>query len=267
VTGRGSAAQRDVLENARRRWPAVQFELVEVAVQGPQAVQQVREALEHLDRQPHIDVIVIARGGGSLEDLLPFSDESLVRAVAAARTPVISAIGHEQDAPLLDLVADYRASTPTDAGKRVVPDITEQRTLIDGLRRRGTRALSHRLDRETATLQALRSRPVLAAPLTDLDRRGGEIADWRARARRCLAGRLDAASTDLGHTLARVRALSPAATLERGYAVVQRRDGHVVRVTDDVTTGEDLHVRVSDGRFPVVVAPSGGSGPSAGGAS
>jgi exodeoxyribonuclease VII large subunit len=267
VTGRGSAAQRDVLENARRRWPAVQFELLEVAVQGPQAVQQVREALEHLDRAPHIDVIVIARGGGSLEDLLPFSDESLVRAVAAARTPVISAIGHEQDAPLLDLVADYRASTPTDAGKRVVPDISEQRQLIDALRRRGFRALTHRLDRETATLQALRSRPVLAAPLTDLDRRAAELADWRGRARRCLSARLDGASSDLGHALARVRALSPAATLERGYAVVQRRDGHVVRAGADVTTGEDLHVRVADGRFMVVVAPATASGqPIAGGA-
>jgi exodeoxyribonuclease VII small subunit len=168
---------------------------------------------------------------------------------------VISAIGHEQDAPLLDLVADYRASTPTDAGKRVVPDISEQRELIDGLRRRGIRALSHRLDRETATLQALCSRPVLAAPLTDLDRRGAEIGDWQARARRCLAGRLDGAASDLGHALARVRALSPAATLERGYAVVQRRDGQVVRATDDVTTGEDLEVRVTDGRFAVVVAP------------
>jgi exodeoxyribonuclease VII large subunit len=238
----------------------VRFELLEVAVQGPQAVQQVREALEHLDRSPHIDVIVIARGGGSLEDLLPFSDESLVRAVAAARTPVISAIGHEQDAPLLDLVADYRASTPTDAGKRVVPDITEQRQLIDALRRRGFRALTHRLDREAATLQALRSRPVLAAPLTDLDRRAAELADWRGRARRCLGARLDGAASDLSHALARVRALSPAATLERGYAVVQRRDGLVVRASADVTTGEDLHVRVADGHFAVVVAPTAGSG-------
>jgi exodeoxyribonuclease VII large subunit len=180
---------------------------------------------------------------------------------------VISAIGHEQDAPLLDLVADYRASTPTDAGKRVVPDISEQRQLIDALRRRGFRALTHRLDRETATLQALRSRPVLAAPLTDLDRRAAELADWRGRARRCLSARLDGATSDLGHALARVRALSPAATLERGYAVVQRRDGHVVRAGADVTTGEDLHVRVADGRFMVVVAPATASGqPIAGGA-
>jgi exodeoxyribonuclease VII large subunit len=257
VTGRGSAAQRDVLENSRRRWPAVRFELIEVAVQGPQAVQQVTDAVLSLDRHPEVDVIVVARGGGSLEDLLPFSDESLIRAVSAARTPVVSAIGHEQDSPLLDLVADFRASTPTDAGKRVVPDIGEQRQLVDGLRRRAYRAMAGRLEREAAALTALRSRPVLAAPVRELDRRGQEVAEWRDRARRTLGSRLDTAGADLVHTLARVRALSPAATLERGYAVVQRRDGHVVLAADDVSTGEDLSVRVAQGRFPVVVAPPG----------
>ena len=126
VCGRASAAEHDVVENARRRWPAVQFRLLEVAVQGTNAVPEVTGALAALDQDPEVDVIVVTRGGGSLEDLLPFSTEALIRAVAACRTPVVSAIGHESDVPLLDLVADVRASTPTDAAKRVVPDVVEE---------------------------------------------------------------------------------------------------------------------------------------------
>ena len=164
ICGRGSAAERDVLENAARRWPAVRFRVENASVQGGFAVAEVTDALQRLDADPAVEVIIIARGGGSVEDLLPFSDESLIRAVAASRTPVVSAIGHEQDAPLLDLVADVRASTPTDAARRVVPDVSEQLELIAGLRARARRRLAGQLDRELSWLAGVRSRPVLAAP-------------------------------------------------------------------------------------------------------
>ena len=152
ICGRDSAAQRDVQQNAGRRWPAVRFRIEQTAVQGPYAAEEIIDALRRLDADPEVDVIVIARGGGSLEDLLPFSDEALVRAVAACRTPVVSAIGHEQDTPLLDYVADVRASTPTDAAKRVVPDVAEQAALIAQLRDRARRCVTGWLDRETAWL-------------------------------------------------------------------------------------------------------------------
>lgn len=247
ICGRASAAERDVLENARRRWPAVAFTVREVAVQGPHAVGEVVAALSELDADPDIDVIVLARGGGSVQDLLPFSDETLVRAVAAARTPVVSAIGHEQDSPLVDGVADARASTPTDAAKLVVPDVAEQSDLVAGLARRARRTVTVHLDRERALLAALRSRPVLADPAAGLHRHAESVQALRDRARRCLAHRLDRAADDLKHRQHRVRALSPAATLERGYAVVQRADGSVLRDPAEVTAGDPLSIRVAGG--------------------
>jgi exodeoxyribonuclease VII large subunit len=253
VCGRSSAAEYDVLQNARRRWPAIRFRVLEVSVQGPSAVIQVVDALRALDRDPEVDVIVLARGGGSVEDLLPFSDETLVRAVAAARTPVVSAIGHEGDTPLVDLVADVRASTPTDAAKRIVPDLEEEAQRARHGRERLRAALRHRLDRDRAMLAAMRSRPILADPLAGLATRANEIADLRERTRRCLRHRLDHAVADIGHTRARVRTLSPAATLDRGYAVVQRLDGTVVREPADVSPGEELTVRLAGGQIAVTV--------------
>jgi exodeoxyribonuclease VII large subunit len=249
VCGRGSAAERDVCENAKRRWPAVLFTTEAVAVQGPYAVNEIIDAIGRLDRDPQVDVIVITRGGGSVEDLLPFSDEALCRAVAACRTPVVSAIGHEQDSPLLDLVADYRASTPTDAGKRVVPDVAEELARVGGLRDRARRTIVTRIDRETAGLAALRSRPVMSDPDALLRRHSDEISGLRDRSRRRLGAALDHAANDLQHTRARVVALSPAATLERGYAVIQTSDGTVVR--EPVEAGQELTVRVAGGRFEV----------------
>ena len=253
ITGRGSAAERDVVENARRRWPAVRIALREVAVQGPLAVSEVSAALRELDRAPEVEVIVLARGGGSLEDLLPFSDEALVRLVADARTPVVSAIGHEQDTPLLDLVADLRCSTPTDAAKRVVPDVGEQLTLVTVLRGRAHRAVAGRLEAEQHRLDGLRHRPVLATPERDLERRSGEFGALRDRGTRSLAAALDRAESGLVHSVARVRAMSPLATLERGYAVVQRSDGSVLRSADDAADGESLDVRLAAGRLNVSV--------------
>ncbi|MGW4381110.1 exodeoxyribonuclease VII large subunit [Kitasatospora sp. NPDC004531] len=253
VTGRGSAAERDVLENARRRWPAVRFEVRNVLVQGPQAVAQVCAAVRELDARPEVEVIVVARGGGSVEDLLPFSDEELVRTVAAARTPVVSAIGHEPDQPLLDFVADLRASTPTDAAKRVVPDVGEELARVRQLRDRARRHVVHRVEREAAGLASVRSRPALAAPTEAVAARGAEVTALVERARRVVGHRLDHAQTDLGHALARVVALSPLATLERGYAVLQRADGTVVTDPGQVAGGEELRARVAGGAFEVRV--------------
>jgi exodeoxyribonuclease VII large subunit len=254
ITGRAGAAERDVLTNARRRWPAIDFQVINVAVQGVNAVPEILEALRKLDRDDSIDVIILARGGGSFEDLLPFSDEALCRAVFACRTPVMSAIGHEPDAPLVDYVADVRASTPTDAGKRVVPDLAEEQRLIQVARGRLDRAVRNRLDREQHRLDAIRSRPSMARPTVLLDRLGEDIAAGTARMRRVLDHQLTRADGELGHTIARLRALSPSATLARGYAIVQKPDGHVVRSTTEVAGGEALRVRLDDGTLDVTVS-------------
>ncbi|MCW2887742.1 MAG: exodeoxyribonuclease large subunit [Streptosporangiaceae bacterium] len=252
ICGRDSAAERDVLENARRRWPAVAFQVENTAVQGSYAVGEVVEALHKLDTDPDIDVIIITRGGGSLEDLLPFSDETLVRSVAAARTPVVSAIGHEQDSPILDLVADLRASTPTDAAKKVVPDVREQLQLVRQLRDRGRRCVTGRVEREQAWLAGVLSRPALADPVREVERKDEQILALRDRARRCLSGALDRAADELSHTRARLVALSPAATLQRGYAIVQHPDESVVRSAAEVGKGDELLIRLADGRLTAV---------------
>jgi len=226
VCGRNSAAMQDVLANARDRWPSMPFEIREVPVQGAQAVTAVSNAVTELDALPDVDVIIVTRGGGSVEDLLPFSNETLVRAVSACRTSVVSAIGHEQDTPLLDLVADLRASTPTDAAKRVVPSLAEQRSLVSGLRQRAHLVLVHRID---ADAQA--------------------VAHRRERARSVLRSRIDRAANDVMHLSARVRALSPAATLERGYAIVLTEDGSIVRDAVDVPDGAMLDIRLAHGRL------------------
>jgi exodeoxyribonuclease VII large subunit len=254
ITGRASAAERDVLSNAKRRWPAVEFRVVNVAVQGPSAVSQIIDALAVLERDADVDVIVMARGGGSVEDLLAFSDEALCRAVFACRTPVISAIGHETDTPLVDFVADVRASTPTDAANRAVPDLSDELRLIATARARLDRAATNLLDREQQRLDAIRSRPVLANPTTMLDTRADQVKTLRERADRTLRHRLERASTELHHTLARIRALSPAATLERGYAIVERADdGRVVRDPADASPGDALRLRLAGGELAAMV--------------
>ncbi|MEV7420997.1 MULTISPECIES: exodeoxyribonuclease VII large subunit [unclassified Streptomyces] len=253
VCGRASAAERDVLENARRRWPAVRFEVRNTAVQGVNAVSQVVQAVEELDALPEVDVIIVARGGGSVEDLLPFSDEELVRAVAACRTPVVSAIGHEPDAPLLDLVADVRASTPTDAAKRTVPDVGEELERVQALRDRALRTVRGLLDREERGLAHALARPVMERPHRMVEDREAEVAALTDRSRRVLRHQLDRADSELSHTRARVVALSPAATLERGYAVLQRPDGTVVRSPAEVGAAEELRARVAEGEFTVRV--------------
>ncbi len=261
VTAPGSAAERDVLENARRRWPAVRFTLRYAAMQGTSSAAEVIEAVGRLDRDPAVEVIVVARGGGAVEDLLPFSDEGLLRAVFAARTPVVSAIGHEPDTPLLDLVADVRASTPTDAAKLVVPDVAEESARVVQLRLRGRQLLEARLAREQQGLDALRARPALADPGSGLRDRRDQVAALRERGRRSLHHQLDRAANDLRHQLARVRSLSPLATLQRGYAVVQDAHGHVVSDASGLAPGDELLVRVAAGRLSATVTSTSRTDP------
>ncbi len=255
ITGRASAAERDVTTVAAARWPAVRFTVRNTAVQGPAAVPQIAEALRELDADPDVEVIVVARGGGSVEDLLPFSDETLCRAIAACRTPVVSAVGHEPDNPLCDLVADLRAATPTDAAKQIVPDTAAEQSLINDLRRRTGQALRNWVLREQRALAQLRSRPVLADPLRALAARGEEVHRTRAAVRRDIT-RLIAVQTErVGHLSARLATLGPAATLARGYAVVQTipaegpasGPARVLRSVGDAPAGTRLRVRVSDG--------------------
>ncbi|MEZ5092049.1 exodeoxyribonuclease VII large subunit [Nocardioides sp.] len=253
VTAPGSAAERDVLDNARRRWPSVRFRVVHAAMQGTRAATEVIEALERLERDPEVDVVVVARGGGSVEDLLPFSDEAVVRAVHRMRTPVVSAIGHEPDQPLLDLVADVRASTPTDAAKLVVPDVAEEVRGVTWARDRIRAVLGQLVAQEQAGLDALRSRPALAEPTTLIGARVEEVDALLQRARRTLGHLLDRADDDLGHQRARARALSPLATLERGYAVLQGADGQVLTSVAAVAAGDAVAVRVADGRVHATV--------------
>ncbi|MFC8531631.1 exodeoxyribonuclease VII large subunit [Nocardia sp. NPDC057227] len=250
ITGRGGAAEHDVLTVARNRWPAVRFEIRNTAVQGAAAVPQILKALAELDADPAVEVIVLARGGGSVEDLLPFSDEALCRAIVAATTPVVSAIGHEPDSPLSDFVADLRAATPTDAAKRIVPDAAAELAGVRELRERAAGALRGWVRREERALAQLRSRPVLADPLREVERRAEEVERLRSAARRSAEHRVSGERTTLRHLREKLVAVGPAATMARGYAVVQRvngRERHVVRAVDEAPAGSQLRIRVADG--------------------
>ena len=249
ITGRASAAERDVVENARRRFAGARFQIENVATQGPSAVAEVIDALARLVATPAVDVIIIARGGGSVEDLLPFSNESLIRAVAACPVPVVSAIGHETDTPLLDLVADLAASTPTDAARRVVPDVAAERRAVAELAERSRAAIRRRVAGERELVAGLPER-LRASTRTRLAHASGEVDAWTDRSRRALSMTLGAAGGELAQLRARVRALSPQATLDRGYAVVQRADQAVVRAP--VEAIGTLRVRVARGEFAAV---------------
>jgi len=246
-------AEHDVVTNARARWPGVRFEVRRVTVQGAHAVPQVVAALVDLDADPQVDVLVVARGGGSFEDLLPFSNEALVRAAAACRTPLVSAIGHEMDHPLLDLVADVRASTPTDAGKRVVPDVTAERAALVQSRTRVRRAVDRRLVTEHQRLDLLRTRPVLVRPWTLLDPHTQALATARDRVARAVTTRVTEATADLSRLSTALHTLSPQATLDRGYAVVRLGDGTVLRRRTQVRVGDHLTIRLAEGQVPADV--------------
>jgi exodeoxyribonuclease VII large subunit len=253
ICGRNTDAEKDVVENARRRWPAVQFEIREVAVQGAAAVVEVSQALRELEADPLVDVIIITRGGGSFEDLLPFSDESLVRLAASCETPIVSAIGHEKDSPLLDLVADYRASTPTDAAKKVVPDIAQEISDIEKLRDRALRSLVARLDFESQQIAQLRNRPVMKDPMVMVTTRVDELKALRDRALRGFASLLEIEKKELKGVRDHLRSLSPQSTMDRGYAVVQLTDGKILRDATKLKAGTALRIRVAKGETGATV--------------
>ena len=247
ICGRNTDAEKDVVENAKRRWPSVQFEIREVTVQGAAAVSEVSDALRELEANKDVEVIIITRGGGSFEDLLPFSDETLVRLAASCITPIVSAIGHEKDSPLLDLVADYRASTPTDAAKRVVPDIAEEIAMIGAMRDRARRTLVNRIDLEVTRITNLKNRPVMKDPHVLITTRAEIIAGLRDRSNRSFGASLKLAKEELKQIRARVRALSPQATLDRGYSVVQLADGQIVTDPKKLKQGDLLRLRLAKG--------------------
>jgi exodeoxyribonuclease VII large subunit len=247
ICGRNTDAEKDVVENAKRRWPSVQFEIREVTVQGAAAVTEVSAALRELEANKDVEVIIITRGGGSFEDLLPFSDEGLVRLAASCETPIVSAIGHEKDSPLLDLVADYRASTPTDAAKRVVPDIAEEIQMISAMRDRARRTLLNRLDLETTRITNFKNRPVMKDPHVLITTRAEVIAGLRDRSNRSFGASLKLAKEELKQIKARVRALSPQSTFDRGYSVVQLADGQIVTDPKKLKAGDELRLRLAKG--------------------
>jgi len=253
ICGRNTDAEKDVVENAKRRWPSVQFEIREVAVQGAAAVVEVSEALRELEAIDDVEVIIITRGGGSFEDLLPFSDESLVRLAASCETPIVSAIGHEKDSPLLDLVADYRASTPTDAAKRVVPDIALEIIEIEEIRARLRRKVLNILELEDSKIAQLRQRPVLKDPHVLITSRLEIINALRDRSLKTFGHKVELAQKELVQIKARVRALSPQSTLDRGYSVVQLIDGSIVRDAKSLKSGDQLRIRVAKGETGATV--------------
>ena len=253
ICGRNTDAEKDVVENARRRWPAVQFEIREVAVQGAGAVVEVSQALRELEANPLVDVIIITRGGGSFEDLLPFSDESLVRLAADCTTAIVSAIGHEKDAPLLDLVADYRASTPTDAAKRVVPDIAQEISDIEKIRDRIYRHICATIEYEISQIAQLRNRPVMKDPMVMVTTRQDELKALRDRALRGFTSLLEIEKKELKGVRDHLRSLSPQSTMDRGYAVVQLSDGKILRDATKIKLGTALRIRVAKGETSATV--------------
>jgi exodeoxyribonuclease VII large subunit len=253
ICGRNTDAMKDVVENARRRWPAVEFEIREVAVQGSAAVVEVSQALAELEARADVDVIIITRGGGSFEDLLPFSDESLVRLAGSCLTPIVSAIGHEKDSPLLDLVADYRASTPTDAAKRVVPDIAQEIADIDLIRQRLFRKVTHLLDFEISTISHLTARPVMKDPMVIVTSRVDQISTARDRAARTMTALIDSEKRELKQVRAHLRSLSPQSTLDRGYSVATLEDGAIARDAAKIPAGSNLTIRLAKGSLEATV--------------
>ena len=252
ICGRNSNAGKDVVENAKRRWPGVKFEIREVAVASALAVTEVSDALTELDSDKNVDVIIITRGGGSFEDLLPFSDESLLRLVVDCKTPIISAIGHEKDAPLLDLVADWRASTPTDAGKRVVPDMAEELARISNLQDRSNRYIQGRIEFELAKLASYIERQIMREPELIISTRRDVIKELAARSHRSMSSALALGREEISGLRTQVRTLSPQATLDRGYSVVQTSDGSVVRKASELKSGQRLRLRLAQGEVGAI---------------
>lgn len=256
ITGKDSDAEKDVLRNAQLRWPSVHFRVVHAAVQGDRTAREVSRAIAQLDADPEVDVIIVARGGGDFQNLLGFSDEVVLRAAAAATTPLVSAIGHEADSPLLDLVADLRASTPTDAAKRVIPDVAEELSRVDQARSRIRMRVGHQVQVEVDRIGQLRSRPSLATPAWIIDSRSEELTRFVARGVELVERAIEHEARTVRELAAHVRALSPQRTLDRGYAIAQSSTGAVIRAASDAPAGETLTITLAEG---VIGAASRGS--------
>ncbi|MDJ0339244.1 exodeoxyribonuclease VII large subunit [Cryobacterium sp. PH31-O1] len=250
VTGKDSDAEKDVIRNAQLRWPAVNFRIVHAAVQGDRAVGEVTSAIQRLDADPEVDVIIVARGGGDFQNLLTFSDEGLVRAAAACVTPLVSAIGHEADRPLLDEVADLRASTPTDAAKRVVPDVSDELNRVQQARARLSSRLTGILSFEIDRISQLRSRPVLVDPRWIIDSRSEDLTRYVARGAELTGRVLERAGAAVVELRSQLRALSPQGTLDRGYAIAQLPGGQVLRSAGDAPAGTELLLTLASGTVP-----------------
>lgn len=247
ITGAKSDAEKDVLENTRLRWPDAQFRIINTLVQGDKAAPEIIAAIKELDADPEVDVIIIARGGGSFLDLVVFSDEALVRAAAAAKTPIISAIGHENDRPVLDEVADLRASTPTDAAKKVVPDVAEERANIDRMLGQLFNRLSQFVAASMDQIVALRSRPVLANPFQFIDNHQLELERSLNRNRELFANLIHVQELKIENLRSLVVSMSPQKTLDRGYSVVRDADGRVLQDASKVKAGTKLRIRLAKG--------------------
>lgn len=254
VCGKNSDAKHDVIENARRRWPDANFEVREVKVQGATAVREVTDAVTELDAIDDIDVIVVARGGGSFEDLLPFSDESLIRTISNAQTPIVVAIGHEEDRPLVDYVADYRASTPTDAARKIVPDVLEELAYINGLRNQSFAFVTTTIAKRGHELATLRAKPALANPSALVDQRLIANKSLREQLHSRVTNRIQLGTAQIHGIKATLRALSPQGTLERGYAIVRNENLDVIKSASQVSAGELLTIRLSEGEIKVRVS-------------
>ncbi len=247
ITGKDSDAEKDVLRNAQLRWPAVDFRVVHASMQGDRTVGEVTAAIRRLDADPQVDVIILARGGGDFQNLLGFSDEKLVRAAAACSTPLVSAIGHEADRPLLDEVADLRASTPTDAAKRVVPDVSDELNRVHQARARLGNRLTGILATEVDRITQLRSRPSLATSSWIIDRRSEDLTRSVARGTELVTRAVEQAENEVTQLRAHLRALSPQATLDRGYAIAQLQDGHVLLAPGQAPEGTELRLTLAEG--------------------
>jgi exodeoxyribonuclease VII large subunit len=247
ITGANSDAEKDVLQNTKARWPEVRFKVQHTPVQGDKAALEIIKAIELLDADPEVDVIVLARGGGSFQDLLVFSDEKVVRAVANCKTPIVSAIGHENDRPLTDEVADVRASTPTDAAKLIVPDVIEERKKISQALERISLRVVGFVQNQIELILRIRSRPILANPFTLVDERALQISQLEQNLSSQINNTLEKQQLLITGLRGQVRALSPKLTLDRGYAVVRDLNGHVLTEPRQAKTGQKLKITLSGG--------------------
>jgi exodeoxyribonuclease VII large subunit len=259
VTGKDSDAEKDVLRNAQLRWPAVEFRMAYASVQGDRAAAEVIAAIRRLDADPQVEVIIVARGGGDFQNLLVFSDEALVRAAADAVTPLVSAIGHEADRPLLDDVADLRASTPTDAAKRVVPDVAEELNNVRQARARIGARMTGMISTEIDRLEQLRSRPVLASSAWLVDSRAEELSRYVGRGQELVQLMIERSAARVDDLRSQLRALSPQGTLNRGYSIAQLPDGRVLRRQADAPGGTRLLLTLADGSVHSTVDAESGA--------